>query len=54
MAKQAKEQKKMEPIIHEFKIGKLIPYPSTKKVKTREQSIANALESARKVKKVKK
>lgn len=48
-----KEVKKIE-IIPEFKIGKLTPYPSAKKVKTREQSITNALESARKYKKVKK
>lgn len=54
MAKQTKEEKKIEKVMHEFKIGKLISYPTSKKVKTREQAIAIALESARKVKKGKK
>ena len=50
MAKNKKE-KKIEKVMHEFKMGKLKSDKSKKKVKNRKQAIAIALSEARKNKK---
>ncbi len=47
MAKNKKE-KKIEKVMHEFKLGKLNSGKSKKKVKNRKQAIAIAISEARK------
>ena len=46
-----KKEKKIEKVMHEFKMGKLKSGKSKKKVKNRKQAIAIALSEARKNKK---
>ena len=46
-----KKEKKIEKVMHEFKMGKLKSGKSTKKVTNRKQAIAIALSEARKNKK---
>jgi hypothetical protein len=54
MKKQTKAQKKIEKVLHEYKIGELHSGPNKGHVQSREQAIAIALSVAGKSKKKKK